>query len=102
MAKGDSFNSEQFQSDPLARLQDLEEKQRILKERVLIMGKNLVEEREKTFQDIKEMKKIITTLSEENKSMKRLIENMVEQINKTARKEELMILQRQFDLFRRD
>jgi hypothetical protein len=39
-------------------------------------------------------------LKEENKILKNSIQKIMEQINNSARKEDLIILQRQFDLFR--
>ena len=87
-------------SDINTRIRDVEEKQRLLKDRVLLIGKNLVEEREKTIKDIQEMKKSIFKLEKENSSLKDVLQRIIEQIDNTARKEELNILQRQFDLFR--
>ncbi|MDD5098621.1 MAG: hypothetical protein PHD31_02830 [Candidatus Pacebacteria bacterium] len=91
----------QFFSDLNTRLMDIEEKQRLLKDRVILIGRNLVEEREKTFKDIQEIKKSVMKLENESKEIKDLLQRIMEQIDNTARKEELMILQRQFDLFRK-
>ncbi|OIO81494.1 hypothetical protein AUJ84_00960 [Candidatus Pacearchaeota archaeon CG1_02_32_132] len=82
------------------RLKDLEEKQRLLKDRVLLIGQNLVEERAKTFNEIQEMKKELFILKEENLRMKEFIQRLSEKSSQLARKEELMILQRQFDMFK--
>lgn len=82
------------------RLKDLEEKQRLLKDRVLLIGQNLVEERAKTFNEIQEMKKEIFILKEENLRMKEFMQRLSEKSSQLARKEELMILQRQFDMFK--
>ncbi len=92
---------EQFFSDLNTRLMDIEEKQRLLKDRVILIGKNLVEEREKTFNETQELKKSIIKLENDAKTMKDLIQRVLELLDNTARKEELMILQRQFDLFRK-
>ncbi|MCH7567863.1 MAG: hypothetical protein IIA87_00405 [Nanoarchaeota archaeon] len=92
--------SQQYFSDPNTRLRDIEEKQRLLKDRTLLIGQNLVEERESTFREMQEMKKEILKLKEENIKMKEFIQRMSEQISEFARKEELMILQRQFDMFK--
>jgi hypothetical protein len=92
--------SQQYSSDVNTRLRDIEERQRLLKDRILLIGQNLVEEREKTFQDIQEMKKIVLELKMEGVKMKDFLQRLSEQISESARKEELMILQRQFDMFR--
>lgn len=91
----------QLFSDINTRLRDAEEKQRLLKDRVLLIGKNLVEEREKSIKEMNDMKKSLVRLEKENTSLKDMIQRIIEQLDNTARKEELNILQRQFDLFRR-
>ena len=92
--------AQQYFLDINARLKDLEEKQRLLKDRTLLIGQNLVEDRESTFETLKELKKSVLKLNEENLKMKEFIQRMSEQISSSARKEELMILQRQFDMFK--
>ncbi len=90
---------QQFSQDS-SRVRDLEEKVRLLKDRLLLLGQTLVNEREKSLFDLREAKKAILILKEDNKKIKDLLSRMVEQISNMARKEELLILQRQFDLFR--
>ena len=89
----------QYQSDTTLRIQDLEEKQRLLKERVVLFGNSLIEKREKNFEEMQEMKKIILKLKEDNLRMKEFIQRMSDLFSELARKEELMILQRQFEMF---
>lgn len=96
----EEVSSSQIFADVNTRIRDLEEKQRLTGERALLLGKSLVEEREKNFTEIQNMKKILLQLKEETDNLKRLTQRMAEQFSNTARKEELMILQRQFDLFR--
>jgi len=88
-------------ADSSVRLRDLEERQRLLKDRILMIGKSLIDSRDKTFSEIQEMKKVILILKEENSRLKLLVERMAEQLNNSARKEELAILQRQLDLLRK-
>lgn len=85
-----------------SRLRDLEEKNRLLKDRLLLIGKSIIDGRENMFLEMQDMKKSLVILQEENARFKELIQRMVEQLNASARKEELMILQRQFDLFRKE
>lgn len=96
----DDSSGQQFFLEMNTRLRDLEEKQKIMQDRVLLTGKSLVEERDKNFKEIQEMKKSIFHLKEDILSIKELLNRMTEQFANAARKEELMILQRQFDLFR--
>ena len=82
------------------KLRDLEEKIRLLKDRLLLVGKSMIEQREKTLEEMGEMKKAILKLSEENSRMRELLGRVSEQLSSSARKEELLILQRQLDLLR--
>ncbi|MDP1696103.1 MAG: hypothetical protein Q8L29_04270 [archaeon] len=97
----ESNEEQQFFSDLNTRLTDIEEKQRLLKDRVILIGRNLIEEREKTFNDVQELRKSLIRLEIETKGIKELLQRVLEQLDNTARKEELSILQRQFDLFRK-
>jgi len=92
--------TQQFFSEVNTRLRDSEEKQRLLKERLLLIGQNLVDEREKTFKEIQEMKREVLVLKEENLRMKEILKTISDHASQSARKEELMILQRQFDMFK--
>lgn len=83
------------------RVRDLEERQRLLKDRILLIGKTVVSDRDKNFKDIQEMKSSLLGLKEDVARIKELIQRMSEQLNQTARKEEVMIIQRQLDLLRK-
>lgn len=82
------------------RLRDIEERQRLLKDRILLIGDSLVKERERTLKDIRELKHSMLLMQEENMRIKELLARISEQLQFTPRKEELLMLQRQFDLFR--
>ena len=86
--------------DPMSKLRDMEEKQRLLKDRILLIGQSLVEERERNFREIQEMKKSLVLMKDENERIKELLERVTEQLGNIARKDELAILQRQIDLIR--
>jgi hypothetical protein len=99
----DEFGQEygdRFFTDVNTRIRDLEEKQRLLKDRMLLISESFVKEREKNFNEIQDMKKVVELLRAENKRLKEILLRISEGVDKSARKEELMILQRQFDLFR--
>lgn len=91
---------QQYFSDIGSRVRDIEEKHKLLKERTLLIGQSLVEERQETFAQMQELKKIVLKLQEENLKIKELMQRAMEQLSAMARKEELMILQRQFDIFK--
>ena len=92
---------EQPSLDVNIRLRDLEEKNRLLRDRVLLLGQSVIDERDKTFRETQEMKSTLIVLKEEANRLKELMQRMAEQIIQMARKEELMILQRQLDLLRK-
>ena len=92
--------NQQYFADINTRLRDIEEKQRLLKDRILLISQTLIDEKDKTFEDSREIKKAVMNLQHENSQLKSFVKRLSELTEKTARKEELMILQRQFDLFR--
>ena len=95
------YQEQQSSLDTNVRLRDLEEKNRLIRDRVLLLGQSVVEERDKSFKEVQEMKGIVIKLKEDVNRLKELMQRMDEQIAQTARKEELMILQRQVDLLRK-
>jgi len=104
MAKGDEYTAyaeQQSFSETNVRLRDLEERQRILKDRILLVGESVVSQREKTFSDIQALKKSTLELQQENTRLKELLQRITEFLSSTARKSDLDLLQRQFDLFRK-
>ncbi len=96
----EAYPGQQEPLDVSIRLRDLEEKNRLIRDRVLLLGQSVVEERDKSFKELQEMKSAVIKLKEEVNRLKELMQRMAEQISQTARKEELMVLQRQLDLLR--
>jgi predicted nucleic acid-binding Zn-ribbon protein len=93
---------DRFLSDVNTRIRDLEEKQRLLKDRILLISDSFVKDRDKNFNELQEMKKTVETLKMENERMKELIMRIGQSVDRSARKEDFMILQRQFNMFRGD
>ena len=81
------------------KLRDLEEYQKLSKERLLLLGQNLLEMQEKNSEDINEIKKNLQILKDDVKRMKSTVEILSEEVSKSARKEELAILARQYKMF---
>jgi uncharacterized protein (DUF342 family) len=84
-----------------ARTRDLEEKVRVLKDRILLIGKTLLEEKEKNNKEIRDMKAMLIKMKSDTDRMKEVLERISEQLTNTPKKEELSILQRQLDLLRK-
>lgn len=89
----------QYYNDPYTKLRDLEEKQRILKDRTLLIGENLVELKEKTSEEVIEIKKELSEIKSTLERMKSFIESASSEFSKFARKEDLDILAKQAKMF---
>ncbi len=90
---------EQFQTGPNIKLRDLEEKQRMLKDRVLLIGQNLVEIRETTNEDLLEIKKDLERIKRNMERLVSFLETASAEFSKFARKEDLDILSKQAKMF---
>jgi len=100
---GEQYSSQDYQQpqvDAQYVLRDMEEKIRLLKDRILVIGKSEVDEKNRNFSEFQQIKKDIILIKEEQRQMKEMIQKMIEQLSKTSRKEELLIIQRQLDLLR--
>ncbi len=87
--------------DSNIRLRDLEEKHRLIRDRVLLLGQSVIDERDKSFKEIQELKGTVIKMKDDVSRLKELMQRMAEQISQTARKEELMMIQRQLDILRK-
>ena len=88
-----------FLSDINVRFRDLEEKNRMLKDRVLLIGQNLIEAREKMNEELIEIKKDLETMKQNMERLVSFIETASAEFPKFARKEDLDILVRQAKMF---
>jgi len=91
--------SEQIFSEINARIRDVEEKQRILKDRLLLIGQNLVEIKETSNQKMLEMKKDVEIIKQSIEKMSSFLENISEEFSKFAKKEDVEILTKQAKMF---
>ena len=81
------------------RLNEVEEKQRIARDRIILLGKNVVETREEINEEISRIKGRLTNLDEEMKKMKQLNKRIINEFGNFARKSELNMLERQYKIF---
>jgi len=81
------------------RLNELEEKQRLIKDRLLLVGGNLISTKEDNEKQFLDFKKQISQIDSEVKSLKHLSKRIVQELENFARKPELEILERQFKMF---
>ena len=82
-----------------AIIRDLEEKQRILQDRLILIGQNLIETKEKTNEKILEIKKDIELLKQGMNRMISFLETASAEFSKFATKEDLEILSKQAKMF---
>jgi hypothetical protein len=81
------------------RMNELEEKQRLLKDRVLLIGNNLISTKEEYDKQLLDIKKQLKNIELDIKSIKQLNERIINELQNFARKPELEVLKKQFKLF---
>jgi hypothetical protein len=81
------------------RLNEMEEKQRLLKDRLLLVGENLVSTKEEYEKQFLEFKSQIKQLELDVRNLKQLTKRMTEILDEFARKSDLEILSRQAKMF---
>ncbi|MCX6749599.1 MAG: hypothetical protein NTW17_02545 [Candidatus Pacearchaeota archaeon] len=91
--------NESFLTDISIRFGDLEEKNKMLKDRLLLIGQNLIETREKTSSDILEIKKELELIKRNMERLVSFLETASAEFSKFARKEDLEILTKQAKMF---
>ena len=90
---------EQFSENTNLKIRDLEEKQRILKDRVLLIGQNLIDTKEKTNETILEIKKDLEKIKNSVEKMRLFIESISTEFPKFAKKDNVDILVKQAKMF---
>lgn len=81
------------------RLNEIEEKQRLIKDRILLIGENLISTKEDFLKQESETKKQLKQITSEIDSLKQLMTRVINEIPNFARKNELEILERQTKMF---
>jgi len=99
MEEGDNYSGQSY-GDPNSQLRDLEEKQRIIKDRLLLIGQNLLETKEHMGEKMLEMKKEIEILKQNMEKLISFLETASSEFSKFARKEDLEILAKQARMFK--
>ncbi len=92
-------SEDQYFTDINGRIKDIEEKQRLMRDRMLLIGKNVIEDRESIMNELQELKKSLSKTREENIKIQEFLKKVADQLSESVRKEELLMLQRQIELF---
>ncbi len=81
------------------KIRDLEEKQRILKDRLLLIGQNLIDTKEQHNGKIIDLKKDVEIIKNDVEKIKSFLETISGEFSKFARKEDVEILSKQAKMF---
>lgn len=81
------------------KIRDLEEKQRLLKERVLLIGNNLVEMREEINKGITDLKISSEQAKQDILKTRETLQRISEELENFARKSEIEMLKKQAKMF---
>ena len=81
------------------RLNEVEEKQRLIRDRALLIGENLISIKEDFENENLGIKKQINLINQELKDLKKLVNRIINEIPNLARKSELEILENQTKIF---
>ena len=82
------------------KIKDLEEKQRILKDRTLLIGQNLIETKEETEEKIIEIKKELEVMKQKMQRLISFMETISSEFSKFARKDDVEILAKQLRILK--
>jgi predicted nucleic acid-binding Zn-ribbon protein len=93
------YTYDDYFSEVNAKLRDLEEKQNLTRDRVLLIGKNLVNIREKEKSEVAEIKRQIDFLKKEIEKIKETLQTVLDEFEDFARKDDLTALENQIDMF---
>ncbi len=82
-----------------AKIRDLEEKQRILKDRLLLIGENLVDMKDTTNKKMLELKKDVESMKQTIERLSSFLETISGEFSRFAKKDDLEILIKQAKMF---
>ena len=99
MAEEQYNYADQYWTDINTKIRDLEERQRNLKDRLLLIGQNLIEMKEKHEENLLKIKKDFEIIKNSVERTKVFLETASSEFSKFARKEDLDILIKQAKMF---
>ncbi len=93
------MEEDETQEQNYSSLMDLEERQRIIKDRLILIGQNLIDFREKYEEEIIELKKEVEIMKRGIEKLKDFMETISGEFSKFAKKDDLEILKKQAKMF---
>jgi len=76
------------------RLRDIDERNRLIRERVLHLGKNLISSRQDTEDELKEIKKDNQQIKKDIEEIKKVSNKLITEFNKFVKREEIILIER--------
>jgi hypothetical protein len=98
MAEQPDYSAQLF-NDLNAKIRNIEERQRVMKDQLLLIGQNLVEMKERTSQKTLEIKKDVEVMKQTLERLSSFLETVSGEFSKFAKKEDLEILTKQAKMF---
>lgn len=83
----------------LTKIRDIEDKQKIIKDRLMLLGQNLISMKEKNNHEINEMKKDIEELKTTLNRLKDFLDVLSTELPNFAKKQDIEILKKQATMF---
>jgi hypothetical protein len=81
-------------SDFNTRLKDTDERNKLIRERVLMLGKNLISSRKESEDEVKIIKQENVQIKQDLEKLKRVSNSLLTEFNKFAKREELTLIER--------
>ncbi len=81
------------------KIRDMEERQRLLRDRTLLIGKNLIESKEETEASLGKIKRELVSLKSDLDRIKEVLATILEELSSFAKRSELIILEKQLKMF---
>lgn len=99
MADGQMDYGGQMAGDPNLKVREIEERQRMLKDRVLMLSQNLIDLKDNTNLKLLELKKNVEKMSQDVTKLVSFMETLSGELSKYAKREDLEILMKQAKMF---
>ena len=81
-------------SDFNTRLRDLDERNKLIRERVLLLGKNLISSRQDIDEELKKIKQDNQEIKQDLEKIKKTTNSLLTEFNKFVKREEIVIIER--------
>ncbi len=92
-----NFNQSSLQpilSDFNTRIRDMDERSRLIRERVLVLGKNMITSRNELEEEIKNVKEENRIMKQEMEKIKKISSTLLNEYQKFVKKDEMYLIER--------